>query len=365
SKEDIHHLAEGNPLQKRFGDSDAANSYLGSGHPITQANTFKGGFFVLAPINDVQEPVEKIRDLLLLSAVGTLFLALGFTWVLSKKMSDPLLEMERATREISKGNLDIRVNVSSGDELGSLGKAINDLAVETNRYRSNRREFFANISHELRTPISYLKGYSHVLKQGLYQTEKERLQYLDIIENETDQMVRLINDLFDLAKMEEGKIELQMSNLNLVEVMETSLLKVKMELEKKGLTLSTQIDYDVPNIEGDRIRVEQIFTNLLANAHRYTEKGSIHVGIWSEKDSVHVIIEDTGVGIPEEELPYIFERFHRVEKSRSRDHGGTGLGLAIVKNLVELQLGEISVNSRVGIGTRFELCFPIASKEAT
>ncbi|UOR12055.1 sensor histidine kinase [Halobacillus amylolyticus] len=365
SKEDIKQLSGGKPLQKRFDNSNRGSSYLGSGHPIIQSNTFKGVFFVLAPINDIQEPVGKIRDLLLLSAVGALFLALGFTFVLSKKMSDPLLEMEQATREISKGNLDTRVDISSGDELGSLGKAINDLAFETNRYRSNRREFFANVSHELRTPISYLKGYSQVLKQGLYQTEQERLQYLNIIENETDRMVRLINDLFELSKMEEGKIELQMSNLNLAEVLETSFFKVKIEIEKKGLTLKGQIDNGVPDIEADGIRMEQIFTNLLANALRYTKKGSIHVDVWHEEDHVHVIIEDTGVGIPEGELPLIFERFHRVEKSRSRDLGGTGLGLAIVKNLVELQHGEISVSSQVGTGTRFELRFPVAGKEAT
>ncbi len=365
SREDIRQLSGGEPVQKRFYNSKGESSYLGSGHAIMQSNTFKGAFFVLAPVNDIQEPVDKIRDLLILSAVGALFLALGFTFVLSKKMSDPLLEMEQATREISKGNLDIRVDISSDDELGSLGKAINDLAFETNRYRSNRREFFANISHELRTPISYLKGYSQVLKQGLYQTEQERVQYLSIIENETDRMVRLINDLFELSKMEEGKIELQMSNLNLAKVLETALLKIKIEMDKKELTLKGKINNDVPDIEVDGIRMEQIFTNLLANALWYTKMGSIYVDVWHVEEHVHVIIEDTGIGIPEQELPLIFERFHRVEKSRSRDLGGTGLGLAIVRNLVELQHGEITVSSEVGVGTRFELCFPVAGQEAT
>lgn len=149
-------------------------------------------------------------------------------------MSGPLLEMEKATREIAKGNLDIRVNIPSDDEVGSLGKAINDLALETNRYRSNRREFFANISHELRTPISYLKGYAQVLRQGLYQTEEERLQYLNIIEEETERMVRLINDLFDLSKMEEGKIDLRMATIDLTEVLENALFKGRLELEKKA-----------------------------------------------------------------------------------------------------------------------------------
>lgn len=363
SNEGLGQLSEGQPLQKRFVDSKTEMNYLGSGQPIVFSGSFQGAFFVLAPVTDVLEPIEKIRDLLILSAVGALFLALGFTFIISKKMSDPLLEMEQATRDIAKGNLDVRLSVYSRDELGSLAKAINDLAFETNRYRSNRREFFANISHELRTPISYLKGYAEVLKQGLYQTEEERLQYLNIIEDETERLVRLINDLFDLSKMEEGKIDLQLSSLDLTEALEAAIFKVNMNLQKKGLTLTSQIDKNLPFIEADGIRLEQIFTNLLGNAVRYTEEGTLHVEAWYEKNNVHVAIEDTGIGIPETEIPLIFERFHRVEKSRSRDLGGTGLGLAIVRNLVELQHGTISVSSDVGNGTRFQLSFPVANKE--
>ncbi|WP_170287661.1 sensor histidine kinase [Aquibacillus halophilus] len=365
SNQDISQLSEGEPVQKRFDDSRTESSYLGSGYPIIQSDTFVGGFFVLASVSDVEEPVEKVQDLLILSAVGALFLALGFTFVLSKKMSDPLLEMEQATREIAKGNLDIRVNIRSDDEVGSLGRAINDLAVETNRYRSNRREFFANISHELRTPISYLKGYTQVLKEGLYRSDNERIQYLTILEGESERMVRLIDDLFDLSKMEEGKIDLQMKAINLTEVLETALLKVSMEVENKELALNKDIEGNIPFIKADSVRLEQIFTNLLGNAVRYTERGSITVRAWSEEKRMWVSIEDTGIGIPKEDLPLIFERFHRVEKSRSRELGGTGLGLAIVKNLIELQNGSITVSSELGKGTRFELRFPVASKEET
>ncbi|MEN1969632.1 HAMP domain-containing sensor histidine kinase [Lentibacillus sp. N15] len=364
TKEDMNNLSKGHPVQKEFIGSNK-NKHLGIGYPIVDAGTFKGAFFVLTSINDIKDPIEKIKDLLLLSVVGGLFLALGFTFVIAKKMSDPLLEMEQATREIAKGNLDIRVNISSRDELGTLGKAINDLAVETNRYRTNRKEFLANISHELRTPISYLKGYAGVLKKDLYQTEEERQNYLTIIEDESERMIRLINDLFDLAKMEEGKIDLQMETIDLTEVVDMVLFKEKMELEKKGLTLRKQISNSVPSIRADGMRLEQIFANLLGNAIRYTNKGSICVQVWSVENTVYVAIDDTGVGIPDEELAFIFERFHRVEKSRSRELGGTGLGLAIVKNLVELQNGTIFVSSQVGKGTRFQLSFPIAGEGET
>lgn len=331
---------------------------MGYGHPIILSDTFQGSFFVLTSIDDVDEPVRKIRDLLTLSAVGAFFIGLGITFFLARKMSGPLLEMEQATREIARGNLDVRVNKLPNDELGSLGKAINDLAVETNQYRTNRSELFANISHELRTPITYLKGYANALKNNLYKTEEERRQYLSIIETESDHMLRLINDLFDLSKMEEGQINLQLEAVNVIEIIEASILKIEIELEKKGLKLVTEIDRDDLIIYADGNRLEQILINLLVNAIQYTSRGSIYIKAWGDRNTVHVVIEDTGIGIPEDELPLIFERFHRVEKSRSRDFGGTGLGLAIVKNLVEIQQGAISVSSERNKGTRFELSFP-------
>ncbi|MFS0752821.1 sensor histidine kinase [Oceanobacillus sp. 1P07AA] len=358
SNNELMQLSEGESIRKNVEEKKTNNIYLGHGHPIMLSNTFQGSFFVLAPVDDAHEPVRKIRDLLILSAVGAFFLGLGIIFFLAKKMSNPLLEMERATREIAKGNLDIRVNKLPNDELGSLGAAINDLAMETNQYRANRRELFASISHELRTPISYLKGYANVLKNNLYETKEERRQYLTIIEDESDHILRLINDLFDLSKMEEGKIDLQMETVDIVEIMKTIILKIGIELEKKGLRLVTEIDEDIPFIEADGNRLEQIFINLLTNAIRYTEKGSIFLKVRSKKNNVYVTIEDTGMGIPKEELPLIFERFHRVEKSRSRELGGTGLGLAIVKNLVEIQHGTISVSSKVNRGTKFELSFP-------
>lgn len=355
---ELRQLSKGESVQKDIEDGETNNVYLGYGHPIMISNTFEGVFFVLTSVENAHKPVHKVRDLLILSAVGAFFIGLGITFFLARKMSRPLLEMERATREIARGNLDVRVNTLPNDELGSLGKAINDLAVETNQYRANRSELFANISHELRTPITYLKGYANALKNNLYKTKEERQQYLTIIETESDHILRLVNDLFDLSKMEEGQIGLQLEAVNLIEIMDTSISKVGIELEKKGLKLVIEIDKEDLIINADGNRLEQIFINLLVNAIQYTSEGSIYIKAWGDKKYINIVIEDTGIGIPKEELPLIFERFHRVEKSRSRDYGGTGLGLAIVKNLVELQHGTITVSSERNKGTKFELSFP-------
>jgi signal transduction histidine kinase len=365
SEDEMDRLSIGKPVTKKLQGTANEIEFLVSGHPIFIEGSFTGAFFVLASVEGISNSIGKVQDLLILSGLGAFFLALGFTFVISRKMSDPLLEMEGATRQIAKGDLDVRLAVASGDEIGSLAQAINDLAYELDRYRSNRREFFANISHELRTPISYLQGYADVLKRGLYHTEAEKDQYLTIIKEESDSLTWLINDLFDLAKMEEGKIDLHTEAIDLGLIMKSTLSKIKLNLESKGLTLIQELEQPVPLIEGDGDRMEQIFMNLLSNAIRYTEKGGISVRLWVENRNVNIEIKDSGVGIPQTEIPFIFERFYRVEKSRSRQHGGTGLGLAIVKNLVELQNGIISVSSKEGEGTMFLLSFPIPEKEET
>ncbi len=359
SENEWDQLVAGRSVTKQMEEPVTDKNYLVSGQPIVRSNTYKGAFFVLASVGGIHESIEKVRDLLVLSGVGAIFLALGFTFVVSRKMSDPLIEMEKATRQMAKGNLDIRLTVPSGDEIGSLSKAINDLAYELNRYRTNRKEFFADISHELRTPISYLQGYAQVLRAGLYQTEEEKKHYLTIIEEEANRLIQLINDLFDLSKMEEGRIDLHFDSLDVGEIVENALSKMKIEAQKKGLVTNLNVQSNLPLVEADGLRLEQVFINLLSNALRYTESGSINVDVGYDHQNVNVVITDTGIGIPEMELPHIFERFHRVEKSRSRDFGGSGLGLAIVKNLVELQNGTISVQSKEGEGTRFKLTFPI------
>lgn len=361
SDEELIALSNHLPIEKIVEDPLSGDHYLVYGKPVTDNGTFYGGVYVLASIEEIYQSVEKVRYLLILSGVGALFLALGFTFVFSRKLSAPLLNMEQATRKIAKGNLDTRVMISSEDEIGSLAKAINDLAKDLKRYQNTRREFFANISHELRTPMTYLEGYAKVLKEGLYQTDEEKVQYLTIIHQEARRLTRLIHDLFELSKMEEGKVSLNLEWIDLADVMESVILKTELRAKEKGLELKVDLEEELPFIYGDGLRLGQIFINLIDNAIRYTERGVISMKVkFSKQKEVVITIEDTGKGIPENELANIFERFYRVEKSRSREHGGTGLGLAIVKQLVEIQGGRIEVFSQVGRGTRFELSFPIS-----
>jgi signal transduction histidine kinase len=361
SKEEVAELATGKSVQKVVEDGSGHNRYLVTGRPIIAGGTFHGAVYVLSSIEAIDQSLKKVRELLILSGIGAFFLAVGFTFVLSRKLSDPLVFMERATRRIAKGELDTRVNIPSNDEVGSLAKAINDLARDLQRYRDTRSEFFANISHELRTPVTYLEGYAKIVKDGLYENEEQKQQYLNIIYEESGRLTHLIQDLFELSKMEEGKFNLSLEWIDLSEVLENISERVRYKALQKRLDLKMDVQRQLPIVYADGLRMEQIFLNLLDNAIRYTDHGSITVRMYKKADNVVIVIEDTGKGIPAEDLPYIFERFYRVEKSRSREHGGTGLGLAIVKMLVELQGGSIQAHSEQGQGTRFELVFKTAS----
>ncbi|WP_419879528.1 sensor histidine kinase [Brevibacillus centrosporus] len=356
--EDLAALAKGEMIERVTIESTTEGRYLISGSPILKDQGFYGGVYVLASLEGIDLSLQKVRAMLLLAGFGTFFLALAFTYIISKKLSSPLIQMERAARRIAKGNLDTRVQITSNDEIGSLAQAINDLAFDLKRYRDTQREFFANISHELRTPITYLEGYSKVLREKLYESPDEEEKYLEIIHEETGRLSRMIGDLFDLAKMDEGKISLHLEWIDLTEVLEGAIAKTSIRAKEKGLEVQFNISGECVLVHCDGNRLTQVFINILDNAIRYSEAGSVFIELSYEQEETKIAIMDTGMGIPEAELPYIFDRFYRVEKSRSRQYGGTGLGLAIVKNLVELQGGNIHVTSNVGKGTCFLISFP-------
>ncbi|MGM9985634.1 MAG: two-component system histidine kinase PnpS [Bacillaceae bacterium] len=228
---------------------------------------------------------------------------------------------------------------------------------ELKRLEQMRKDFLANVSHELRTPITSIKGFAETLIDGAGENKEIREQFLSIIYNESDRMQMLIQELLDLSKMEQANFKLDLSIVNVSEILENVAVTLENKAVSKGINLSSSIEKDV-YIYGDGQRLKQIFVNLIANGINYTpEGGQLVVNLKQQEKDVVVTIKDTGIGIPAEEIPRIFERFYRVDKARSRDSGGTGLGLAIVKHLVEAHKGSIAVNSEIGKGTTFIITF--------
>ncbi|QQK80041.1 HAMP domain-containing histidine kinase [Salicibibacter cibi] len=343
-----------------FTDLNDQQEYIYVGEQV-QGNDM-GEVFIFSPSDRMDQSTVQIQHALFLSGIGALLLAFGFTFIASRQFSKPLQEMERAAQQMTRGELDVEVPVETRDELGSLSYSMNELARELKRYRSNRQAFFSNVSHELRTPLSYIQGYCDALKKELYRDETEKQQFINIIHEETHRMNRMIHDLFELSRMEEGHFPLNLELTHIGDVINRTKTKVVAEAKKKNISLSEDIEEDLPPIAADSFRLEQIFTNLLQNAVNYSDNGHIWIEVFLKNEDVEVKITDTGSGIATEDLPYIFERFYRGEKSRARDFGGTGLGLSIAKQLTELQYGRIQVESEPGKGTAFVLRFPEAKE---
>lgn len=332
--------------------------------PLLKAGKYNGGVLVMSNVTSWYDTMNQVRYWTLRSILMAILLAFVYTMLVSWKLSRPLVNMTAATRKIAKGQ-DTKVVVASKDELGVLGESINDLSVELNNYRKNRSELLANISHELRTPVSYLQGYAQLIENGQYHSDEELKKYAHIIDTESVRLSKLIQDVFDLSKMEEGMMTFYKQAVDIEELLEGAADKVQLKAQQKNLALDVAIQQPLQDLETDGMRFEQIIINLLQNAVNYTQQGTITLRAFEKKATLMIEISDTGTGIPAEDVPFIFDRFHRVEKSRVRDKGGTGLGLAIVKALTEALDGEIAVESVENQGTTFRLSFPIHTFSTT
>jgi two-component system phosphate regulon sensor histidine kinase PhoR len=230
---------------------------------------------------------------------------------------------------------------------------------ELKKLEQMRKDFVANVSHELKTPMTSIKGFSETLLDGAMEDKEMREYFLNIILKETDRLQSLINDLLDLSNIEQEGFKLNISEVDLKNVIEEVMVIIKGKAEKKEIQIETIIEAEHPVVEGDFYRIKQIFINLINNAITYTmNQGKIKIECIDLGNKYQVNISDTGVGISKDQIPRIFERFYRVDKARSRHSGGTGLGLAIVKHLVEAHHGKIDVKSEINRGTSFSVLLP-------
>ena len=290
-------------------------------------------------------------------AVGMFAIALG-VW-LARSITDPIQELRRVVSRIAAGDLSQRVHVRSHDEVGALSADINRMAAqlegdvnELRRQEGLRRDLVANVSHDLATPLTGIQGFTEALMDGIVSSDAERQELYGSIYREVHRLRRLVGDLQDLSSLENGMGHIQPQPLRLDELLEEALTVEHVEAAERGVTLVREIPADLPAVLGDGGRITQVLLNLLDNALRFTPSGgSITIRASSVADAVEVTVADTGAGIPASELPQVFERFYRVDRSRSRETGGGGLGLAIVKAIVTAHGGRVTAASVVGEGT--------------
>jgi signal transduction histidine kinase len=281
----------------------------------------------------------------------------GLSYWVSKRIMKPLNQMKEITQKFAAGDLQERMPASDIPELNQLRKSFNQMASSLEDVENRRRELISDLTHELRTPVTVVRGYLEELADGSLEPSSDLYSRLV---KEIRRLERLTNDLQELSKAEAGYVSINLQAVSLYPLLKSLAEKFADQLLEEGPTLILECPPDLPPVLADLDRTEQILVNLLGNALRYTEQGSITLQAWREKERVWIAVIDTGVGIAAGDLPHVFDRFWRADKSRSRYSGGTGIGLAIARRLVELQQGRIEVESQLGRGSTFRFFLPIA-----
>ena len=227
-----------------------------------------------------------------------------------------------------------------------------------------RKEFVADVSHELKTPITSILGYTETLLEGDYDKETQ-VKFLNVIESESHRMAKLVSDLLTLSRYDNNKNKTEITDIDLGDLTKKCLEKLKVEIEKKQHKIECFVTAEVPLVKVDKYGIERVILNILTNAIKYTpENGNIKIYVGFVYNDAYIKVIDNGIGIPEKDLPRVFERFYRVEKARAREMGGTGLGLAIAKEIIEQNNGSINIKSVQGKGTEVVIRIPAKSKES-
>ncbi|MED4074511.1 sensor histidine kinase [Priestia endophytica] len=324
--------------------------YIATASPIKISDENVGTVYMFKNTKDIQEMIARLQHHFYIVGIISVLFSIITVFALSKFITLPLIRMKQATQKLSQGDFSVKLGAHSRDELGQLGTSIQTLSSDLHRLKQERNEFLSSISHELQTPLMYLKGYADVAKrQSNSETEKDK--YLTIIQEEAQRLSQLVKDLFQLAQLDQNKFLVQKQNVNLHSYLHTIISHFDLALKEKGVELYLNCPQET-EVSIDPERFQQVVINLLDNALKYSNNGTeVSVIVRELPNSVTITFKDQGMGIPSTDLPYVFDKLYRVEKSRSRKSGGYGLGLSIVKEIVEAHGGEITMTSKLGEGT--------------
>ncbi|HJS27134.1 MAG TPA: ATP-binding protein [Actinomycetota bacterium] len=304
---------------------------------------------------------ERWWELVLAGVIGAAIALVIARWV-ARGMTQPLRDMAQAAHRMETGDYSQRVTTESRDEVGQLAVAFNRMSSELESLERLRRDLVANVSHELKTPISALRAHLENLLDGVERPDPETLQ---VMLAQSERLGRLVDQLLELSRLESGDVPLDRGSVELAPLVAEVLSEIEVARPDRRVRLADAVPEDIPPLFADRERVHQVLFNLLDNAVRFTPAGGrVTVSASGHNGSVDVAVADTGPGISPEDLPRVFERFYRVDRSRSRDDGGTGIGLAIARSVVEAHGGRIWAESQPGQGSTFTFELPAAPAPA-
>ncbi len=319
--------------------------------------------FLHTDMSRINASVRQVwMDVLLYSCIAVLvaFLAVSYT---TGRITKPIIDMNATVLRFSKGKFDLRLPAKGQDEVAQLGKSFNLMADELDTLEQSRRSFVANVSHELRSPLTSMRGFLEAMQDGTIPAE-ERPKYMQIVIDENRRMTGMVNDLLDLARIESGQYALNLSVFDINELIARTLLTFEARIDANHIEVSLDFTEDYCYVEADVDQMAQVLRNLIDNAVKFTPKaGRLSVSTAADKRQVRVRVADSGRGVAAEDVPYLFDRFYKTEKAHTPNaQSGTGLGLSIVKRIMAAHGQDISVESELGQGTAFIFTLKRADK---
>ena len=322
-----------------------------------------GVVYVSQPLRDVLAVLQDLRIRWALSTAIALLLSGAVSLMLSRAITQPVRSLTAAAEAVAQGRFDRQVPVRSHDELGRLGRTFNDMTARLQAARQMQIDFVANVSHELRTPLTSVKGTLETLRGGAIDDLEVRDRFLETIENETDRLIRLVNDLLLLSRADSEALNLRRERVDLNELVRATVERLAPQATARDLTVQVVASTDAPLAWADAGQVGQVLVNLLDNAIKYSRPGrSVTVSVSRTPEQfARVQVRDEGIGIPAEHLPHIGQRFYRADRARSRTQGGNGLGLAIARSLVQAHGGQLWLESQEDVGTLVSFTLPSPS----
>ncbi|SHJ82691.1 sensor histidine kinase [Paramaledivibacter caminithermalis] len=327
--------------------------------PITNKGRILGAVFISSSLEEIFSNIKRTMEKFMILSFFSLAITAFISFVFADIISNPIEKLTEAVKKMAQGKFNQKVEVYGNDEISNLGRAFNLMTTKLEQVDKQRREFVANVSHELRTPLSSIKVLSESLIHQDDTPKEIYKEFLRDIDSEVDRLNKIIDNLLYLVDLEKENIHLDYQLTYVNYLIQKVISSLKPLADKKNIEISF-VEKEKIQVMLDKFKVQQSLINVIGNAIKYTpENGKIHIEIYSEQNNFVIKVKDNGIGIPEDELPFIFDRFYRVDKARARKTGGTGLGLSITQQLIALQQGEIKVESEVNKGTTFYILLPL------
>ena len=348
---DLKRLKSGKMIEKSFFDKNNKR-FKTYTTPLFNGESFNG-IIIVFENSESTDFSKKLYSVILISVLGAVVLSSVVAYYFSQKiLISPLSEINNAAKKLAKGEVEKRVYIDSDDEIGELANSFNIMAESLEKVDNVRREFISNVSHELRSPITSIKGFITGIVDGVIPKDKENY-YLNIVNDEVSRLSRLVNDLLDISTMESGKFKLKVAKLDINEIITLCTLNLEGKINEKKIRVEVIFNDSYEYCIGDRDRIIQVVTNLLENAIKYGDEGGrIQVETYAKGDFVYVSIFNSGPNIPKEDINKIWERFYKMDKARTNKIS-TGLGLSIVRLILSQHNQDIWVNNIEGKGVKF------------